>query len=239
MRDRDDWDRQRRDFDRGDYDYEQRERERYRERYREDLRHPDHDRSAVGRSYDDQRTDWRTERQEGPNVVDRVKDWWNRNVAENERDPRDADRNWNRPREHFGDRDRWDTTTRDYNRNEGAGYTAYSYGGALGNAAERERQTRSYAGRGPKSWRRSDERIREDVNEELTRHPDVDASEVEVAVMNAEVTLTGTVGDRHEKRAAEDCAWRVSGVKDVHTQLRIRQGVGSMIADVFKGEERR
>jgi hypothetical protein len=98
----------------------------------------------------------------------------------------------------------------------GSGFSSYGaatgpYTGGMG----------SYAGRGPKNWKRSDERIREDVNERLTDHPHIDASEIEVAVNQCEVTLTGTVEDRQAKRLAEDIANSVSGVKDVHNQIRI------------------
>lgn len=93
-----------------------------------------------------------------------------------------------------------------------------------------------FAGRGPKGWRRSDDRIREDINERLTDHPDVDASEIEVMVQNGEVTLTGEVGDRETKRLAEDLADRVSGVRDVHNQLRVNRGFWGSIKDAFTGE---
>jgi hypothetical protein len=92
-----------------------------------------------------------------------------------------------------------------------------SYGGGMGQ--ERGR----FSGRGPKGYQRSDERIREDVNERLTDHPDIDASEIEVQVREGEVTLTGTVEDRQTKRRAEDVAESVSGVKEIHNQLRIQQ----------------
>ena len=82
-----------------------------------------------------------------------------------------------------------------------------------------------YVGRGPKGYRRSDDRIREDASEELTRHPGIDASDIEVHVENGEVTLTGTVDGRRAKRMAEDCVEQCSGVKEVHNQLRVnRQG---------------
>lgn len=81
-----------------------------------------------------------------------------------------------------------------------------------------------HSGRGPKGWQRSDDRIREDINERLTQHPDIDASEIDVRVENGEVTLTGTVDERHAKRLAEDIAEGVSGVKDVHNQLRTNRG---------------
>lgn len=79
---------------------------------------------------------------------------------------------------------------------------------------------RSHAGRGPKGYRRSDERIREDVCERLCDDPDIDASDVEVRVEQGEVTLTGTVPTRDEKRRSEDTA-EVTGVQNVRNLLRV------------------
>jgi osmotically-inducible protein OsmY len=79
----------------------------------------------------------------------------------------------------------------------------------------------SFRGRGPKNWRPSDERILETVNLLLTDHDGVDASEIDVTVENAEVTLNGMVGSRWEKRLADDIAHSCAGVRDVHNRLRI------------------
>jgi hypothetical protein len=79
----------------------------------------------------------------------------------------------------------------------------------------------SFRGRGPKNYRRGDDRILEEVNERLTDDHDVDASDIEVAVQNGEVTLSGTVNSRHEKRVAEDVAESCHGVVDVHNRLRV------------------
>jgi BON domain len=79
-----------------------------------------------------------------------------------------------------------------------------------------------HAGRGPRGYTRSDERIQEDINERLTRHPMIDATDVEVSVQNGEVTLRGYVDDRSAKRLAEDIADTVFGVKDVNNQLRLK-----------------
>jgi hypothetical protein len=86
----------------------------------------------------------------------------------------------------------------------------------------------SHTGRGPKGYRRSDERIEEEINELLTRHPEIDASEIEVQVKNGEVTLTGTVDERHAKRLAEDIAEQCSGVNEVHNQIRVSKGGGGI-----------
>jgi osmotically-inducible protein OsmY len=108
------------------------------------------------------------------------------------------------------DDDRSGREDRDYGRNQ--------YGDR---PASRDMSAGQFAGRGPKGYKRSDERIREDVCEALTRHGDVDASEIEVKVENGEVTLTGTVSDRQQKRLAEDCVDAIRGIGDVHNQLRV------------------
>jgi osmotically-inducible protein OsmY len=82
-----------------------------------------------------------------------------------------------------------------------------------------------HAGRGPRGYQRSDERIREDINDRLTDDGYVDATDIEVVVNNSLVTLTGRVDSREEKRRAEDIADSVSGVTDVSNQLRVGQSV--------------
>jgi len=52
---------------------------------------------------------------------------------------------------------------------------------------------------------------------------ELDASEIEVRVSNAEVTLLGAVRDRQDKRLAEDLTDQVSGVREVHNQIRVTQ----------------
>lgn len=94
--------------------------------------------------------------------------------------------------------------------------------------AERRRrmdqmQGGQHRGRGPKGYTRSDDRIREDVSDALSDDPMVDASEITVSVSNCEVMLTGTVDSRLEKRRAEDCAERISGVKHVQNNLRVNE----------------
>src|SRR5207302_835032 len=53
---------------------------------------------------------------------------------------------------------------------------------------------------------------------------EVDPTDITISVKNGEVTLTGTVDDRHEKHRAEDLVVAVLGVKDVHNQLRVQRG---------------
>lgn len=93
--------------------------------------------------------------------------------------------------------------------------------------------TGSHYGRGPRNYQRSDDRIREDINEHLTYHHEIDASDIDVQVQNGEVTLSGTVADRSAKRLAEDLAERVRGVRDVHNQLKVNGGLLSNISDML------
>ena len=79
----------------------------------------------------------------------------------------------------------------------------------------------SHRGRGPKNWQRSDETIRDIVNERLTEDHEVDATDIEVKVENAEVTLSGVVATRREKRVADDVAWSCAGVHDVHNRITV------------------
>jgi hypothetical protein len=94
-------------------------------------------------------------------------------------------------------------------------------------AARYEAARSHYIGRGPKGYKRSDDRIREEICDRMTEDPLLDASEIEVNVNDGEVTLSGSVMSRDQKRRAEDVAERISGVRDVTNQLRVtRNGTG-------------
>jgi hypothetical protein len=79
-----------------------------------------------------------------------------------------------------------------------------------------------HRGKGPKNYKRSDERIREEILDRLTDDPYVDATGIEVAVQSCEVTLMGLVNDRNAKRHAEDLAESVSGVLNVENRLKVQ-----------------
>jgi hypothetical protein len=97
------------------------------------------------------------------------------------------------------------------------------FGQQLREVGQRAVRSVKRAFRGPKGYKRSDERIREDVNDRLSQHYDLDPTEIEVMVSNSEVTLTGSVQSRPEKFLAEEIADDVSGVTEVHNQLRVRR----------------
>ncbi|MEO7120994.1 MAG: BON domain-containing protein, partial [Ginsengibacter sp.] len=79
----------------------------------------------------------------------------------------------------------------------------------------------NHKGKGPKNYKRSPERIKEDINDKLSDNWMIDASEIEVEVNGTEVTLNGTVDRRVNKRMAEDIAESVSGVTHVQNNLRV------------------
>ncbi len=104
--------------------------------------------------------------------------------------------------------------SRDYNR----GYDYNTYG----NDYPSGWSYRRYSGYGPREYKRSDARILEDVNDRLTWHSMIDASDISVAVNYGIVTLTGSVDTRGDKRLAEDIADDVPGVWDVENRLIVR-----------------
>lgn len=78
-----------------------------------------------------------------------------------------------------------------------------------------------HTGKGPKGYRRSEERIREDICDALEAHAHIDASDIEVKVSEGLVTLSGTVDSRQAKRLAEQAVETVRGIKDINNELRI------------------
>lgn len=92
-------------------------------------------------------------------------------------------------------------------------------------------------GKGPKGWKRSDERIREEACEALWRDNEIDASEIDVQVKDGTLTLSGSVASRDLKRAAEHCVEDISGVDDVHNELRVKRE-GGILSSLRGGTEK-
>lgn len=137
----------------------------------------------------------------------------------------------------------------DYGREEGRGFferagdEIASWFGDDDAARRRERDQRAddrrgrdergaympggHSGRGPSDYTRSDERIREDANDRLTEDRHIDATQIRVSVDKGEVTLSGMVDSRVDKRHAEDVVDRISGVKHVQNNLRVQERQGS------------
>lgn len=75
---------------------------------------------------------------------------------------------------------------------------------------------------------KTDEKIREDVLNQLAWEPDIDDRQIGVAVENGVVTLSGVVNSYTSKMAAEKATKKVSGVKAVAEDIEVKYG------DAFK-----
>lgn len=82
----------------------------------------------------------------------------------------------------------------------------------------------NHRGKGPKNYKRSDERIKELICQKLCDDPEIDASNIEVEVKDAHVTLTGAVDGKFEKYLAEDLVENVSGVSMIENFIRVNRG---------------
>lgn len=162
----------------------------------------------------------------------------------------DRDMNRGQARSTWGTSDRaygsserpWSTgerfsSDRDLSRSQSYGQ---SYGeGSLERDSESQfgsSQASGFFGKGPKGYRRSDDRIKEEVCETLSRHPRIDASDIEVKVEEACVTLSGTVESKEIKRAAEMAIENLSGVDDVKNELRVKRADDSIFASSAGGK---
>ena len=76
-------------------------------------------------------------------------------------------------------------------------------------------------GKGPKGYRRSDEKIYDEVCEFLAIDDAVDATEIEVEVADGVVSLCGAVENRKAKKRAAEIAASVFGVIEVRNELHI------------------
>ena len=81
---------------------------------------------------------------------------------------------------------------------------------------------KEFIGKGPRNYKRSDERILEEISERLAQGY-LDASDIEVVVSSGEVVLEGTVRNKYELRLAEDLIEDVMGVKQVESRLKVRR----------------
>ncbi len=193
---------------------------------------------SYGRDYGDERRGYGRRHDDDRGFIERagdeVRSWFGDDEAERRRemDERRRERD-DRARGYRGD------FNREYDRSDyrsdyggyGAGggiYDQVAEGGPYGDYNRRssgsEEWRGPHTGRGPKGYQRSREQIREGVCEGLTRHGDIDASDIEINVdENGEVTLTGAVDSRRTKRLAESVAESVTGVRDVHNRLTIKR----------------
>lgn len=112
----------------------------------------------------------------------------------------------------------------------GRGFESWGSGPSQRGGGQAYGGMRGGAGRPPKGYKRSDDRIHEDVCERLMMSS-IDASEVTVQVKDGHVSLEGTVPERWMKHAIEDTADGVAGVQDVDNRIRV-QREGGIMSDI-------
>jgi hypothetical protein len=83
-------------------------------------------------------------------------------------------------------------------------------------------QSGPFRGYGPRTYRKSDPRLHEDVCEALTDDEHLDASSIAVSVADGIVSLDGTVSSNEDRRRAEDLAAHRPGVLDVHNRIKVQ-----------------
>lgn len=115
---------------------------------------------------------------------------------------------------------------REYGYGQGGMRSGYGEGGWSPQSGQ-GRSFESRRGLGPSSYTRSDERIREDLNERLMDDDLVDARNITVEVQNGTVNLSGSVDERWEKHRVEDIADACGGVREVRNNIRVGSGSGS------------
>lgn len=101
--------------------------------------------------------------------------------------------------------------------------TENQYGGHDYGRGHEARQQQPQFARGPKGYKRSDDRLKEDLSEKLHHAYDIDSSDVEIDVKNGEITLSGTVPSREMRYRLEHLADGVVGVNDIHNNVKVKR----------------
>lgn len=109
----------------------------------------------------------------------------------------------------------------EYHEKENPGVSGKSRDGQTWINRDEYDEQLNFMGRGPKGYKRSDDRIYEEVCEALLNDPTVDASDIGVSVKDGIVTLEGHARSRMEKRIAEVVTVEIPGVLDVRNGIKI------------------
>jgi hypothetical protein len=161
--------------------------------------------------------------------MSREYDWWDeyleRDSLRRESEQWDR-RHFNRSMDNVSDTQRDPDPNYLYEVGPGGVFSAGSFGSgaeyySITGMYENPLLEKHHRGKGPRSYKRADDRIHDEVCYRLTEHPLVDASLMDVHVKDGEVTLSGRVVDRRMKYLAEDVVDEVAGVKDIHNQLKV------------------
>lgn len=217
--------------------WEQRDRGDYRDdrpsRRMDDIREERGDRDWADRFAGSMERGWDRARETARNMTDRDRDGrrgmaeWNDNDRNwgGQRDSRydESHQPWREPRGSAYREPDYRTSERSFgNTSRYANTDPYDTPGWSRNTQQQRQWEGNYSGRGPRGYQRGDERIREDICDRLTEDPRIDASDVEVQVNSAEVTLSGSVRTRDEKHFTESVIERIAGVREVNNNLKVR-----------------
>jgi osmotically-inducible protein OsmY len=90
----------------------------------------------------------------------------------------------------------------------------------------------SFVGLGPKNYD-PNKRLWEEVCLNLTFHPEIDASQIEVFVHDKVATLKGWVPTRRMKKMAYRCANHIEGLKKVINEINVPPYYMDFISDEY------
>lgn len=80
---------------------------------------------------------------------------------------------------------------------------------------------RNYYGFGPKGYRRSDQKLKDEARLLLNQDPILDSSNINIEVFNNVIYLRGFVDSRKDKKRAELLIEDIFGIEDIQNQLKI------------------
>ncbi len=147
----------------------------------------------------------------GARYLERGRDWLESGATGSDRSRREGE--WNEGRAAMHGRS---------NR----GYGAAPAGRQTGGEAGVETSSGDQRGNGPRGYVRSDDRILEDLCEQLCDDPLVDARQVDPRCEGGCIVLEGEFSSRWMKHRVEDIADGIMGAKEVENRLRVGRGHG-------------
>ena len=87
--------------------------------------------------------------------------------------------------------------------------------------SERQEEQRGGGERRITQRRRPDAQLAQELQEILTKDPELDSTEIEVEVEGGAVTLRGVVDSSDARLLAEELVESVTGVREVHNNLKV------------------
>ena len=91
----------------------------------------------------------------------------------------------------------------------------------MAHKSERQEEQRGGGERRISQRRRPDAQLAQELQEILSKDPELDSTEIEVEVEGGAVTLRGVVDSSDARLLAEELVESVSGVREVHNNLKV------------------